>query len=1019
MKKSLCKLIITLSIALISSAGAKAQYFYGIADSGSKEWMSIKGAHYRVIFPAGSDSLAHLYLNSLEGLSPLSFEGSGAYNAKRLFPVVLHTDYMLGNGLVTWAPKRMELNTMAPIGSYPQLWHRQLALHESRHVAQMRSLERGFIRALSYLTGESATGIAAGLYPPKWFLEGDAVVAETENSKSGRGRQASFLAYYRAALLQGESRSWNRWRFGSYKDYTPDHYALGYLLNTTARMKRNNPNLGWDIIRTMRRNFYNPLVRDYSFRKVTGYTPRELMKESEKLYTEMWREELQERGPADKPEIILSAEDGNGWYSAYISLTASNDSTLYLQQESSRDNPRLIKVELHPDGAAKATVLAREGNGIMGNIAATESALLWNRLEPHPRWSGVLYSNLFCLNLASGKISRITSKSYLENPRIATLEDGEQLISAIELHPSGESAAVLLTPEGKRRGEYRAPQGYEMKEALFTGDSLYCTMLSAEGIGLYSRGLQRQQWHTLIAPQNASITKIAAGELNFSSKSRKERIICFVTDAGGVSDIYGISLESGIVKALYRSKFGCNNPTIAGSRIYMTEMTLTGADLVAFTPDATLVQGEYRCLPKSYKYQMAESLSAQVEAKRAEKAATAEENDAEQNGIAAQKESATPLPQAEPYRKGAHLFRFHSWAPLWTDPDRLLTLTYDHFYEMVAPGATLLSQNSLGTATTILGYSWHRGNNPQSRNLHAGHFRFRYTGLYPVFELNADINSKDRYRVTLAKEEGSEKIETKSSFMDSPYVKVEARTYIPLIFNNRGTLRGIIPQISYKLENNRFNRVVNGSPSESYRSYDQLRYTLQLYIMRPTPTASIYPRLGAGFMATYSHSLSGSSTFTPVALLHSYWYLPGLAKNHSIRIDADYQRHFTAGKTFLVDNIITFPRGYSDDFIPKEIYKLGASYAIPVHLGDLDLGFFAYIKRLQLIPFADFAQYRALNNSRGNLFSFGADALVEGHFFRIGAPVKIGIRYARRDQNIANSGGRDYCALLFNIDFGN
>ena len=271
----------------------------------------------------------------------------------------------------------------------------------------------------------------------------------------------------------------------------------------------------------------------------------------------------------------------------------------------------------------------------------------------------------------------------------------------------------------------------------------------------------------------------------------------------------------------------------------------------------------------------------------------------------------------------------------------------------------------------------------------------------------------------MAKEEGSEKIETKSSFMDSPYVKVEARTYIPLIFNNRGTLRGIIPQISYKLENNRFNRVVNGRPSESYSSYDQLRYTLQLYIMRPTPTASIYPRLGAGFMATYSHSLSGSSTFTPVALLHSYWYLPGLAKNHSIRIDADYQRHFTAGKTFLVDNIITFPRGYSDDFIPKEIYKLGASYAIPVHLGDLDLGFFAYIKRLQLIPFADFAQYRALNNSRGNLFSFGADALVEGYFFRIGAPVKIGIRYARRDQNIANSGGRDYCALLFNIDFGN
>ena len=125
--------------------------------------------------------------------------------------------------------------------------------------------------------------------------------------------------------------------------------------------------------------------------------------------------------------------------------------------------------------------------------------------------------------------------------------------------------------------------------------------------------------------------------------------------------------------------------------------------------------------------------------------------------------------------------------------------------------------------------------------------------------------------------------------------------------------------------------------------------------------------------------------------------------------------------TMLMMKCITVPDRWSMFFkqLIKEIYKLGASYAIPVHLGDLDLGFFAYIKRLQLIPFADFAQYRALNNSRGNLFSFGADALVEGHFFRIGAPVKIGIRYARRDQNIANSSGKDYCALLFNIDFGN
>lgn len=1029
MKKTLRTFCILLFMLLFLSGAAYAQYFYGVTDPGSERWMSISGEHYQVIYPVGKDSLARAALASLEALSPDSFEGSGRVPGKKPFPVVLHPYYVQSNGTVVWAPKRMELNTLAPTGGYPQLWLDQLALHESRHVAQMRSLERGFISFMGVLAGEQATGIAAGLYTPKWFLEGDAVVAETENSNSGRGRQASFLAYYRASLLQGRTRSWNRWRFGSFKDYTPDHYALGYLLNTTARMKTNNPNLGWDVTRVMVRNFWNPLVRDVAFRKVTGYTPRELMRESERLYTEMWREELEERAPADKAEPIASAGSGDGWYSEFVSLVAANDTTFYLQQRSAKENAKLIKIVLGRDGGVTRTELATQSSGIMENLVYADSTLYWNEVEFHPRWSGAAYANLFSLNIATGESSRITRRSYLDNPDAASAPSciaghSGTLLTAVELFPTGESGATLLSADGERLRIIKAPSGMEMKEAALLGDSLYCTMVSKEGIGLYSTHVEESGWRCLIEPQHASMSKITITELPFSHKERLERVICFVSDASGVSGIYGVSLESGIVKQLYASAYGCSNPNIAGGRIFMTEMTLTGADLVAFTPDAPSAPGLYRRLPEEYKYQMAETLASQVEARRDVAGASAEsaagDSTAGMQALAEAPSSASSAaPVAKRYRKGAHLFNFHSWAPLWVDPDRLLSLSYDHFYEMVAPGATLFSQNRLGTATTVVGYSWHRGNSPVKSSLHAGHLRFRYSGLYPVLELSADVNSEEHFRTTLVRDEEKKSFVGHREYLKSPFVKVEGRAYIPLTFSYGGWVRGIIPQLSYKIENNRYNRISNGAPTADYASFDQLKYILQLYIMRPTATAAIYPRLGAGLLATYGHSLSGSSTFAPIGLIHSYFYLPGAYKTHSIRLDMDFQRLFAGGKTYLVDNIMTFPRGYSDDYIPKEIFKVGASYAIPVHPGDLDLGFFAYIKRLQIIPFADFARYRAFDRSSGTLFSFGADAIVEGHFFRIGAPVQIGLRYARTGDDVVSNGRRNYFALLFNIDFGN
>jgi hypothetical protein len=93
----------------------------------------------------------------------------------------------------------MEVVTTPPQDAYAQDWTAQLALHEYRHAVQIGSLNKGFTRAMTFLTGEIATGVVSSMIP-SWFYEGDAVVTETRLSGAGRGRVAGFEMPLRTRL---------------------------------------------------------------------------------------------------------------------------------------------------------------------------------------------------------------------------------------------------------------------------------------------------------------------------------------------------------------------------------------------------------------------------------------------------------------------------------------------------------------------------------------------------------------------------------------------------------------------------------------------------------------------------------------------------------------------------------------------------------------------------------------------------------------------------------------------------
>jgi hypothetical protein len=64
-------------------------------------------------------------------------------------------------------------------------------------------------------------------------------------------------------------------------------------------------------------------------------------------------------------------------------------------------------------------------------------------------------------------------------------------------------------------------------------------------------------------------------------------------------------------------------------------------------------------------------------------------------------------------------------------------------------------------------------------------------------------------------------------------------------------------------------------------------------------------------------------------------------------------------------------------------------YAIPIWLGDVSVGSLLYLKRLQVIPFFDWAQ---INTDHNKIYCMGTDLLVDFHTLRIGGPISAGVR---------------------------
>lgn len=979
------------------SANAMAQFDSAGDDPASLRWFQIKTPSYRIIYPEGCDSLARVYgtwaerFRISESISSGLVPGEGY---RRRTPVILHTMHGISNGSVTWAPKRSDLFTLQDAyGPEPMPWAKSLAVHEGRHLAQMQFGYRGWMKPFTWLLGDMSVGAWSAIWPSTWLLEGDAVTAETALTKTGRGRSADFMDYYMMAFDRGDWRNWYRWRYGSYRYEAPDHYALGYMTVAGTRYCFDDPLFTQRYFSRIASSPFRFFNTQRTVRQASGMDFRKSFSTIMNTFHEIWEEEAAEREPFT--EAFQTQEAGKRFCSSYGNVFC--DGKLYGIVSGLASSPYLCRYI--PESGKFSRI--RPFASVTGRLKAHDGKLWWSESVPDERWSLEMTSRIRYYDTRTGKIRTLTRSGRLFNPAVSP--DGKS-VAAVEYPAEGGSAAVLVDAEdGTLTKRLAMPDSLQASEVCFFGNRLAISTVSESGSGIFMTGKD------LSGPLECILQPACASIRNLEVISGR---LCFTSDRDGTQELYSVDADSGTVRQHTSLRYGGNEFCASGDTVYFTQLMPEGRLLcrTAFSEGNPVEYG------RTHEYKVAEALTRQ------------EKELAEEKGTGwADSDSCFSVGFTAPerYYKLPHIFRFHSWAPVYFNYDRIRNMSGDFSYETASVGATALFQNDLGTAYGSFGYSWHK--DPYSYAYgrtayrHSGHILFTYSGLYPVFEISADFGDTKavnygRYLIT---RNGKTSESVIGNIEKKPSASADFRVYVPLNFSSGGWRRGVIPQVQYSISNDVFDKSVTAirydrdeSGKETGRitgieegdrvSMQTVKASLRGYSLLPVPNSGIYPRYGAGMELGWYSRLGLSDIYTSSAYGYLYGYLPGISATQGLRLAAKVQ--VRRGNASRKENAITVvPRGFEDSgaeyFLRSRSDRhllLSADYAIPIWTGDISCFCpLFYIKNFEVIPHFDFGLYNAEGKSGiYSLFSAGADITAHlANFLWIPYDCRIGVTF--------------------------
>jgi hypothetical protein len=663
----------------IAPLSLSAQQFGG--NPPALKWDQINTDTIRVIFPRGMNQQGQRVTNIVQYLNRYTRSSIG--NRQQKMSIVLQNQTLQSNGYVQLGPFRSEFYLTPPPSSYDLgglNWIDQLTLHEYRHALQNMNFRQGISKVFYYLGGDLGQAAITNIAVPNWFWEGDAVVMETALSTEGRGRLPSFFDGFRALSLSNKHYSYMKIRNGSYVDFIPNHYPLGYLMVTYGR--EHYGQTLWKEVTTDAVRFkglFYPFSQ--SLKRRTGKNVVGIYRSMLAEYEPLWKAYADRKDTTAAVPLLAPVKAVTNYN--YIYPVGSN--VWVVLKDAYNRIPGIYLI----DSSQHETLLVRPGINFDNFFSYKNGKVIWTEARFDPRWSWKDFSVIKMYDLATGHTHVVTPRNRYFSPDIT--HNGQQIVAAVTSTAEVYSLHIIDATTGNLQQVLPNPDNWYYTYPRFTADDQYVIspVRNQQGqMALVQQSVATGE-RTVLTP----FTQTAYGAPVVSNDT-----LYFTAAIQDVNDVYAFTLSD---RKLYQLTSRGNSALHAAvdptaGRLVFSEFTAKGYKLY----NTSLSREEWKPV----------AIGENQHSKWLRP-------DFKEGGNILDKIPTEDYP-VKKYPKAFHLFNFHSWVPTLNDPEYSFTL---------------LGNNILNTASTSIGYTYNR--NEGSSALSAN---FIYGAWFPYLSAGSE-----------------------------------------------------------------------------------------------------------------------------------------------------------------------------------------------------------------------------------------------------------------------------------------
>ncbi len=895
-------------LALMSALPLRAQYYSWGASPSSIKWNRLRTDSVKLIYPSYWERQARQTLFLMDTLRP--YIGYGFQRSAARTPVIMQTQNMVSNGVVTYAPKRIELVSFPGVDGFAEPWMKQLLAHEYRHSVQFNNINRSTIKAFATILGQQGLLIGSLVLSP-WFMEGDAVMAETQMTTYGRALQPSFTMEYRA-MGRIKPRAWqiDRWFCGSYKHHIPDHYKQGYQMTRWTYEKFGRDVWG-NVARYCADYPFFIVPRAIYMKRHYGVWGKDILLNTFDELADFW-------DSLPKVDDTAQAIDTpRKSYTTYSHPEWLNDTTMVALKKDLDNTLAIVQVDSR---TGKERLLRRIGN-VSSRPALGYGRVYWTEYRYSTVWEERVNSELCFYDLSEHR------KYCIHSPHQVFLAT-----------PTDDDRLCYVTWDYD--GHFAIRHGFEQEENCYEfapdieirglawdnlSNRLYFIALDERGSWIGALNRDWTGYEEITEPRFITLSDLRAAD----------GTLYFGSIVSGKDEAHALDLASGVEYRLTESAYGAfqPSPNPRGTHAAVTTYDSMGYKL-AVQDLATRTVQPYRRLPVN----LVNPPTTKWDVPNLDSIRFTLADDSLQKAKVPSKR----------YRKGLTGFNIHSWAPLEMNPLGLLS----NGVPDLNLGATIMSQNLLSSMVCYASWGWSRTMGTRYR------LGVEYSGWGPHISFEGTYGGGNRL------------VYNRPDSVARPPLRQALNLSLgvsqPLWLGSGFYLRRLTPFIGIGYTNDIFYE--GATPRTGiFRLAGSLSYDEQ----SRRAHRDFAPRWGYSVRASFvSNPLN--KDFRTTLSLYGKGFLPGAAPHHSTQIQFGYQASVGEGM-FGFRTKELFPRGAEYDFTPKRYIATSVEYQLPVAYPDWGIPAVLFIRRIRVGAFIDYAHWQGFDNRWNMLYSYGAN----------------------------------------------